>query len=73
LPKAVKVSREEELLRNAIQLFSRGGFRETSPQEIADVTPVSLRSCRPAVCRFARRSRHSGLSESSGFVDFRHL
>jgi TetR/AcrR family transcriptional regulator, cholesterol catabolism regulator len=36
LPKAVKVSREEELLRNAIQLFSRGGFRETSLQEIAD-------------------------------------
>jgi TetR/AcrR family transcriptional regulator, cholesterol catabolism regulator len=35
-PKAVKVSREEELLRNAIQLFSRGGFRETSLQEIAD-------------------------------------
>lgn len=36
MPKAVKVSREEELLRNAIQLFSRGGFRETSLQEIAD-------------------------------------
>lgn len=32
----VKVSREEELLRNAIQVFSRGGFRETSLQEIAD-------------------------------------
>jgi TetR/AcrR family transcriptional regulator, cholesterol catabolism regulator len=30
------MSREEELLRNAIQLFSRGGFRETSLQEIAD-------------------------------------
>ena len=29
-------SREEELLRNAIQLFSRSGFRETSLQEIAD-------------------------------------
>src|ERR1700733_5029629 len=28
LPKAVKVSREEELLRNAIQLFSRGGKRD---------------------------------------------
>jgi TetR/AcrR family transcriptional regulator, cholesterol catabolism regulator len=36
LPKEVKVSREEELLSNAIQLFSRGGFRETSLQEIAD-------------------------------------
>lgn len=36
MPKAVKVSREEELLSNAIQLFSRGGFRETSLQEIAD-------------------------------------
>jgi AcrR family transcriptional regulator len=35
-PREVKVSREEELLRNAIQLFSRGGFRETSLQEIAD-------------------------------------
>jgi AcrR family transcriptional regulator len=35
LPKTVKMSREEELLRNAIQLFSRGGFRETSLQEIA--------------------------------------
>jgi TetR/AcrR family transcriptional regulator, cholesterol catabolism regulator len=32
----LKVSREEELLSNAIQLFSRGGFRETSLQEIAD-------------------------------------
>src|SRR5258705_9821979 len=36
LPKVVKVSREEELLRNAIQLFSHGGFRETSLQAIAD-------------------------------------
>lgn len=36
LPKSVKVSREEELLRNAIQLFSRGGFRETGLQEIAN-------------------------------------
>ncbi len=36
MPKAVKISREEELLKNAIQLFSRGGFRETSLQEIAD-------------------------------------
>jgi TetR/AcrR family transcriptional regulator, cholesterol catabolism regulator len=36
LAKAVTVSREEELLRNAIELFSRGGFRETSLQEIAD-------------------------------------
>ena len=36
MPKVVKVSREEELLRNAIQLFSRSGFRDTSLQEIAD-------------------------------------
>lgn len=35
MPKTVKMSREEELLNNAIQLFSRGGFRETSLQEIA--------------------------------------
>jgi AcrR family transcriptional regulator len=35
VPRAVKVSREEQLLGNAIQLFSRGGFRETSLQEIA--------------------------------------
>lgn len=35
MPKPVKISREEELLSNAIQLFSRGGFRETSLQEIA--------------------------------------
>lgn len=31
-----KVSREEELLRGAIVLFSRNGFRETSMQELAD-------------------------------------
>ncbi len=35
MPKTVKISREEELLRNAILLFSRGGFRKTSIQEIA--------------------------------------
>jgi AcrR family transcriptional regulator len=41
LPKRVKVSREEELLSNAIQLFSRGGFRETGLQEIADALGIT--------------------------------
>jgi AcrR family transcriptional regulator len=39
--RAVKVSREEQLLGNAIQLFSRGGFRETSLQEIADALGIT--------------------------------
>jgi TetR/AcrR family transcriptional regulator, cholesterol catabolism regulator len=34
-PRAVKRSREEELLQKATQLFSRGGFRETSLQDLA--------------------------------------
>jgi TetR/AcrR family transcriptional regulator, cholesterol catabolism regulator len=36
LTKAVKLSREDELLLNAIQLFSKGGFKETPLQDIAD-------------------------------------
>lgn len=36
MPRTVKVSREEELLKNAVQLFSKGGFRETSLQVIAN-------------------------------------
>jgi TetR/AcrR family transcriptional regulator, cholesterol catabolism regulator len=35
LARSVSPAREDELLQNAIRLFSRGGFRETSLQEIA--------------------------------------
>lgn len=41
LPKDTKLSREEELLQIAIQVFSRGGFRETSLQEIADALGIA--------------------------------
>jgi AcrR family transcriptional regulator len=35
LARSVKPKREDELLQNAIRLFSRGGFQETSLEEIA--------------------------------------
>ena len=35
LARIVKPAREDELLQNAIRLFSRGGFQQTSLQEIA--------------------------------------
>jgi AcrR family transcriptional regulator len=36
LPSQVKRKTEDQLVENALKLFSRGGFRETSLQEIAD-------------------------------------
>lgn len=35
MARSVNPAREDELLQNAIRLFSRGGFQETSLQEIA--------------------------------------